>query len=181
MNLANKLTVLRIIMIPIFLIVLFTNWIPEPQSRIFAVIIFALASLTDMLDGYIARSRNMVTTLGKFLDPLADKLLVTSALVSLVELGNLSAWVVIIILSRELAITGFRTVAVSEGIVIAASWWGKIKTISQMFMIMLLLIDIPLSLFDALENILVWLAVIFTIVSGVDYIVKNKQVLSTSK
>lgn len=181
MNLANKLTILRIIMIPIFLIVLFTNWIPEPQSRIFAVIIFALASLTDMLDGYIARSRNMVTTLGKFLDPLADKLLVTSALVSLVELGNLSAGVVIIILSRELAITGFRTVAVSEGIVIAASWWGKIKTISQMFMIMLLLIDIPLSLFDALENILVWLAVIFTIVSGVDYIVKNKQVLSTSK
>ncbi|NLM13486.1 MAG: CDP-diacylglycerol--glycerol-3-phosphate 3-phosphatidyltransferase [Epulopiscium sp.] len=181
MNLANRLTFLRIIMIPIFLMVLLTDWIPDPQRRIFALIIFALASLTDMLDGYIARSRNMITNLGKFLDPLADKLLVTSALVSLVELGDLPAWVVIIILSRELAITGFRTVAVSEGIVIAASWWGKIKTISQMFMIMLFLLDISLPVFDTLEIVLMWMAVIFTIISGVDYIVKNKSVISMGK
>ncbi|HHW66883.1 CDP-diacylglycerol--glycerol-3-phosphate 3-phosphatidyltransferase [Defluviitalea raffinosedens] len=181
MNLANKLTFLRIILIPVFLIVLLTEWIPDPQKRIFAVIIFALASLTDMLDGYIARSRNLITNLGKFLDPLADKLLVTSALVSLVELGDLPAWVVIIILSRELAITGFRTVAVSEGIVIAASWWGKIKTISQMFMIMVFLLNISLPIFDVFETVLMWMAVIFTIISGVDYIVKNKRVLSTQK
>ncbi|KAE9637096.1 CDP-diacylglycerol--glycerol-3-phosphate 3-phosphatidyltransferase [Defluviitalea raffinosedens] len=181
MNLANKLTFLRIILIPVFLIVLLTEWIPDPQKRIFAVIIFALASLTDMLDGYIARSRNLITNLGKFLDPLADKLLVTSALVSLVELGDLPAWVVIIILSRELAITGFRTVAVSEGIVIAASWWGKIKTISQMFMTMVFLLNISLPIFDVFETVLMWMAVIFTIISGVDYIVKNKRVLSTQK
>jgi len=181
MNLANKLTFLRIILIPVFLIVLLTEWIPDPQKRIFAVIIFALASLTDMLDGYIARSRNLITNLGKFLDPLADKLLVTSALVSLVELGDLPAWVVIIILSRELAITGFRTVAVSEGIVIAASWWGKIKTISQMLMIMVFLLNISLPIFDVFETVLMWMAVIFTIISGVDYIVKNKRVLSTQK
>ncbi|MDK2789141.1 MAG: CDP-diacylglycerol---glycerol-3-phosphate 3-phosphatidyltransferase [Epulopiscium sp.] len=181
MNLANKLTFLRIILIPVFLIVLLTEWIPDPQKRIFAVIIFALASLPDMLDGYIARSRNLITNLGKFLDPLADKLLVTSALVSLVELGDLPAWVVIIILSRELAITGFRTVAVSEGIVIAASWWGKIKTISQMLMIMVFLLNISLPIFDVFETVLMWMAVIFTIISGVDYIVKNKRVLSTQK
>ncbi|WP_058485214.1 CDP-diacylglycerol--glycerol-3-phosphate 3-phosphatidyltransferase [Defluviitalea phaphyphila] len=175
MNLANKLTFLRIFMIPIFLIILLTNWIPDPNKRIFALVIFALASLTDMLDGYIARSRNMITTLGKFLDPLADKLLVTAALISLVELRDLSAWVVIVILSREFIITGFRLVAASEGIVISASWWGKIKTITQMFMIMLILLNI--SGIEILENILIWLAVIFTVISGVDYIVKNKSVL----
>lgn len=175
MNLANKLTFVRIFMIPIFLFVLLTNWIPDPNRRILALVIFALASLTDMLDGYIARSRNMITTLGKFMDPLADKLLVTSALVSLVELGDLPAWVVIVILSREFIITGFRVVAASEGIVIAASWWGKIKTITQMFMIMLILLSIPA--FGVLEDILMWLAVIFTVISGVDYMAKNKSVL----
>ncbi|NLK20822.1 MAG: CDP-diacylglycerol--glycerol-3-phosphate 3-phosphatidyltransferase [Epulopiscium sp.] len=174
MNLANKITFLRIGMIPIFLIILLTDWIGDPKRRIIALIIFILASLTDMLDGYIARSRNQITTLGKFMDPLADKLLVTSALISLVELGDLPAWIVTIILSREFIITGFRIVAASEGIVIAASWWGKIKTISQMLMIIIILLNIP-SLY-LLEIILTWLAVAFTIISGVDYIVKNKQV-----
>lgn len=178
MNLANKLSFLRIFMIPIFLIVLLTNWIPDPNKRIVALIIFALASFTDALDGYIARSRNMITTLGKFIDPLADKLLVTAALISLVELGDLPAWVVIVILSREFIITGFRVVAASEGIVIAASWWGKIKTITQMLMVILFLLNIQLLIFQVLENIFMWLAVIFTIISGIDYMVKNKTVLS---
>lgn len=177
MNLANKLTLLRILMIPVFLIIILTNWIPEPQKRLIAVIIFALASLTDTLDGYIARSKNMITTFGKFMDPLADKLLVTSALISLVQLGNLSAWIVIIIISREFIITGFRLVAASKGIVIAAGWWGKIKTITQMLMIIIVLLNINVHIFIITEKLFIALSVIFTIISGIDYILKNKQVL----
>jgi CDP-diacylglycerol--glycerol-3-phosphate 3-phosphatidyltransferase len=177
MNLANKLTFSRILMVPVFMVVLLGNWIAEPQRSYIALVIFAIASLTDLLDGHIARSRNMVTKLGKFMDPLADKLLVTAAFISLVELGRLQAWVAILIISRELIITGFRTVAASEGIVIAASWWGKIKTNIQIFMIILLLLHIPGSIFGMLETVMIWLAVIFTVMSGVDYIAKNKKVL----
>ena len=131
MNLANKLTTLRVVLIPVFLVVLLSNLLQEPFHRYVAVAIFIVASITDFLDGYIARSRNMVTNFGKFMDPLADKLLVCSALIAMVELEDLPAWVVIIILSREFAITGFRTLAMEANIVMAASWWGKIKTTTQ--------------------------------------------------
>ncbi|MGN0134757.1 MAG: CDP-diacylglycerol--glycerol-3-phosphate 3-phosphatidyltransferase [Anaerotignum sp.] len=175
MNLPNKLTLLRVFMIPIFLLVLFLA--PEPVNRYVAVVIFIVASLTDMLDGKIARKHNLVSNFGKFMDPLADKLLVMSALVSMVALEDLAAWVVIIILAREFAITGFRTLAMEANIVMAASWWGKVKTTTQMIMIPVVLLQLPFSCMPVVENILVALAVFFTIFSGADYMIKNKQVL----
>lgn len=175
MNLANKLTLLRVIMIPAFLLVLFLA--PEAMGRYIAVVIFIVASLTDMLDGKIARKYNMVSNFGKFMDPLADKLLVMSALVSMVALKDLAAWVVIVILAREFAITGFRTLAMEANIVMAASWWGKVKTTTQMIMIPVLLLNLPFACMPVLEKLLVILAVFFTIFSGADYIIKNKQVL----
>ena len=175
MNLPNKLTIMRVLLIPVFLLVLFLA--PEPTNRYIATIIFIVASLTDFLDGHIARKYNLVTNFGKFMDPLADKLLVMSALVSLVAMENLPAWVVIVILAREFAITGFRTLAAEANIIMAASWWGKIKTTTQMIMTILLLLQLPFAAMDTIETIFVVLAVFFTIVSGVDYIVKNKQVL----
>ena len=174
MNLANKLTMLRVVMIPAFLLVLFLA--PEPMNRYIAVIIFIVASLTDMLDGKIARKYNIVSNFGKFMDPLADKLLVMSALVSMVALKDLAAWVVIVILAREFAITGFRTLAMEANIVMAASW-GKGKTPTQMIMIPVLLLNLPFACMPVLEKLLVILAVFFTIFSGADYIIKNKQVL----
>ena len=150
---------------------------PEPMNRYIAVIIFIVASLTDMLDGKIARKYNMVSNFGKFMDPLADKLLVMSALVSMVALKDLAAWVVIVILAREFAITGFRTLAMEANIVMAASWWGKVKTTTQMIMIPVLLLNLPFACMPVLEKLLVILAVFFTIFSGADYIIKNKQVL----
>ncbi len=175
MNLPNKLTLLRIFMIPVFLLVLFLA--PEPMNRYIAVLIFIVASLTDMLDGKIARKYHLVTNFGKFMDPLADKLLVMSALVSMVALEDLAAWVVIVILAREFAITGFRTLAMEANIVMAASWWGKVKTTTQMIMIPVVLLQLPFSFMPVVEKLLVALAVFFTIFSGVDYMVKNKQVL----
>ena len=175
MNLPNKLTLLRVFMIPVFLLVLFLA--PEPVNRYVAVIIFIVASLTDMLDGKIARKYNLVSNFGKFMDPLADKLLVMSALVSMVALEDLAAWVVIVILAREFAITGFRTLAMEANIVMAASWWGKVKTTTQMIMIPVVLLQLPFSCMPMVENILVALAGFFTIFSGADYILKNKQVL----
>lgn len=177
MNLANKITILRVLMIPVFLIVLFNNFFDPQVSRYVAVSIFILASLTDALDGYIARSQNMITNLGKFMDPLADKLLVAAALISMVELQDLKAWVVIIIISREFIVTGFRVIAAADNIVIAASSWGKIKTITQMIMIVFLLIGFKGDTLVAVGNLLVFLSVVFTIISGVDYIVKNISVL----
>lgn len=174
MNLANKLTMLRVVMIPAFLLVLFLA--PEPMNRYIAVIIFIVASLTDMLDGKIARKYNMVSTSG-FNGPSSDKLLVMSALVSMVALKDLAAWVVIVILAREFAITGFRTLAMEANIVMAASWWGKVKTTTQMIMIPVLLLNLPFACMPVLEKLLVILAVFFTIFSGADYIIKNKQVL----
>lgn len=175
MNLPNKLTILRVILIPVFLLVLFLA--PVPLNRYIAVAIFIIASLTDMLDGKIARKYNLVTNFGKFMDPLADKLLVMSALVSMVALKDLAAWVVIIILAREFAITGFRTLAMEANIVMAASWWGKVKTTVQMMMVVVVLLHLPFAYMRTLEMVLIGLAVFFTILSGVDYIVKNKQVL----
>ncbi len=175
MNLANKLTTLRVVLIPVFLVLLLSNFVPAPLNRYLATAIFVVASVTDFLDGYIARSRNMVTNFGKFMDPLADKLLVCSALVALVELDDLPAWVTIIILSREFAITGFRTLAMEANIVLAASWLGKIKTTTQILMIFVLLLDI--QGIDMLEYVLVAVATLFTIWSGIDYIAKNRAVL----
>lgn len=175
MNLPNKLTMLRVILIPVFLLVLFL--VPAPLNRYIAVAIFIVASLTDFLDGYLARKWNLVSNFGKFMDPLADKLLVMAALVSMVQLGDLASWVVIIILAREFAITGFRTLAMEAKIVMAASWWGKVKTTVQMIMIIVVLLNLPFPGISIIEMLLVGLAVFFTILSGVDYIVKNKQVL----
>ncbi|KAF5076176.1 CDP-diacylglycerol--glycerol-3-phosphate 3-phosphatidyltransferase [anaerobic digester metagenome] len=175
MNLPNKLTMLRVILIPAFLLVLFL--VPAPLNRYIAVAIFIVASITDFLDGYLARKWNLVSNFGKFMDPLADKLLVMAALVSMVQLGDLASWVVIIILAREFAITGFRTLAMEAKIVMAASWWGKVKTTVQMIMIIVVLLNLPLPGISIIEKLLVGLAVFFTILSGVDYIVKNKQVL----
>ena len=143
MNLPNKLTILRVIMIPFFVAALLYDGGANQNMRYVAAALFIIASLTDMLDGKIARKYNLVTNFGKFMDPLADKLLVCSALICFVELDKLPAWMVIIIIAREFIISGFRLVASDNGIVIAASWWGKSKTISQMIMIILLIADIP--------------------------------------
>ncbi len=173
MNLPNKLTIFRVILIPVFIIALMSGIIPEPVNRYVGVVIFCVASFTDYLDGHIARKYNLVTNFGKFMDPLADKLLVSSALICMIELGFLPAWIVIIIISREFIITGFRLIAAEGRLVIAASWWGKIKTVTQMLMIILVLLGVG----GIIGNILIILATVFTVISGVDYIVKNIGVL----
>ena len=176
MNLPNKLTVLRICMIPFFVAALLYEGGTSRNMRILADVLFIAASLTDLLDGKIARKYNLVTNFGKFMDPLADKLLVCSALICLIELGQLPAWVVIIIISREFIISGFRLVAADNGIVIAASYWGKFKTVFQMTAVILLIFNIPsLAL---LTNIVLAAAVVLTVVSLADYIVKNRKVLT---
>lgn len=176
MNLPNKLTMARVIMIPVFLVVLLSEFVPQPINRYIAVIIFMLASYTDYLDGHIARKYNLVTNFGKFMDPLADKLLVAAALISMVELGDIAAWIVIIIISREFIITGFRLIAVEANVVIAASWWGKTKTVSQMAMIIVVLSGIG-GIGNLFGQILIYASAMLTIISGVDYIVKNINVL----
>lgn len=178
MNIANKLTLLRIILIPVFLFVLLGNM---TNKLIIALVIFLVASLTDFLDGYLARKLDLVTKLGKFLDPLADKLLVISAMLAFIEVGLLPSWVSFIIISRELIISVFRAIAASEGIVIAASWWGKLKTNSQIIMIVILLLNnaIPQRISQILNPLSIAVATIFTVFSGVDYIVKNKSVLKS--
>jgi CDP-diacylglycerol--glycerol-3-phosphate 3-phosphatidyltransferase len=148
-----------------------------PYGRYIAGAIFIVAALSDLLDGYIARKHNLVTNFGKFMDPLADKLLVCSALICFVELGLLPAWIVIIIISREFIISGFRLIASDNGIVIAASWWGKLKTNVQMIMSVMLIINLDNAVMNILEQITIYLAVALTIISLVDYMVKNKSVL----
>ncbi len=176
MNLPNKLTVLRVLMIPFFVVFMLLDIVPGMDKWI-ALVIFAVASLTDLLDGKIARKYNLVTNFGKFMDPLADKLLVSSAMICLVEMGRLPAWIVIIIISREFIISGFRLVASDSGIVIAASYWGKFKTVFQMVMIIVLIMDLGPA-FAMLETILIYIALILTVVSLIDYIAKNKNVLT---
>lgn len=175
MNLPNKLTIARMILIVPFVVCMLTG--AEGNLRFLALAIFILASFTDLLDGYLARKNNLVTNFGKFMDPLADKLLVSSAMICLVELHRIPAWIVIIIISREFAISGFRLIASDNGIVIAAGWWGKCKTVVQMFMIMFLIADFG-GVFRTVEQILIWAALALTIISLVDYILKNKQVLN---
>lgn len=176
MNLPNKLTVMRVIMIPFFVISLLAFQGEVRLLRNLAAAIFIVASLTDMLDGKIARKYNLVTNFGKFMDPLADKLLVCSALICLIELGQLPAWMVIIIISREFIISGFRLVASDNGVVIAASYWGKFKTTFQMVAVVLLILNMPaLAL---ITSFCVWVALALTIISLVDYIAKNYKILT---
>jgi len=178
MNLPNKITCCRFLLIPVFVLVVYLvgGWL----GSFLGFIIFAVASATDALDGHIARSRNLVTDFGKFMDPLVDKMLVTSALILLVSMGLVDAWLVIIIMAREFAITGLRTLAVEKGMVIAASGLGKIKTISQMLAICLLLCCsapfFPNEVFYWAGQVLMYIALIMTVISGVDYIVKCKEI-----
>ena len=176
MNLPNKLTVLRVIMIPFFVVALMLDDGTNQTYRMIATAIFVIASLTDFLDGNIARKYNLVTNFGKFMDPLADKLLVCSALICLIELGQLPAWMVLIIISREFIISGFRLVASDNGVVIAASYWGKWKTVFQMVSVILLIINI--EALSMLTNIALWIALALTVISLVDYVVKNIGILT---
>ena len=175
MNLPNKLTVLRMIMIPFFVVFMLTD-LGGTYGKYIALAIFVIASLTDLLDGKIARKRNLVTNFGKFMNPLADKLLVCSALICLVEMDRLAAWMVIVIISREFIISGFRLIASDNGVVIAASYWGKFKTTFQMVMIILLILDLGEG-FQLLETAVIWIALVLTVVSLIDYLVKNKGIL----
>ncbi len=171
MNIANKVTMVRLVMIPIFVVAFYYFG----TSYNIAAILFMLASLTDALDGYLARSRNLITNFGKFVDPLVDKVLTMAAFIVLVEAGIIPAWAVIIIISRELIITGFRTLAADMGITIAASMWGKAKTTSQMISLVLLLLHN--EVLNKFGIYVFYLAVILTIISGLDYLIKNKKVL----
>jgi len=174
MNLPNKLTILRVIMIPFFVLFMLTG-LGGAASKWIALMLFIVASLTDLLDGHIARKYNLVTNFGKFMDPLADKLLVCSAMICLVENGQLPSWIVIIIISREFIISGFRLVASDNGRVIAASYWGKFKTVFQMVMICLMIADI--SFLSVITQLVMWIALILTVVSLADYLLKNKDVI----
>ena len=175
MNLPNKLTILRVMMIPFFVFSLLAYDGTNQCLRYVAAVIFVAASLTDLLDGKIARKYNLVTNFGKFMDPLADKLLVCSALICMVELKQLPVWMVIVIISREFIISGFRLVASDKGVVIAASYWGKWKTTFQMIGVVLLILNI--EKLSVVTTIVIWIALILTVISLIDYIVKNIGVL----
>lgn len=175
MNTPNKLTIARVIMIPFFVAFLMYD-ITGSADKWIALGIFVVASLTDTLDGYLARKHNLVTNFGKFMDPLADKLLVCSALIALVDLNKIAAWVVIIIIAREFIISGFRLVASDNGVVIAASYWGKFKTTFQMLMIIYLVVDLQFAYANVVGMVLVYVALALTVISLVDYIVKNYKV-----
>ncbi|MCI9132837.1 MAG: CDP-diacylglycerol--glycerol-3-phosphate 3-phosphatidyltransferase [Lachnospiraceae bacterium] len=175
MNLPNKLTLLRVFMIPFFVVFLLTD-LGGSTGNYIALAIFIAASLTDFLDGKIARKYNLVTNFGKFMDPLADKLLVCAALICLIETGKLAAWMVIVIISREFIISGFRLIASDNGVVIAASYWGKFKTTFQILMICLLIADLG-EAFVWLEQAVTWIALGLTVISLVDYLLKNRDVL----
>ena len=176
MNLPNKLTVLRVLMVPFFVLFMLTD-LGGAANKWIALAIFVVASLTDLLDGKIARKYNLVTNFGKFMDPLADKLLVCSAMICLIEQGSLAAWIVIVIIAREFIISGFRLVASDNGIVIAASYWGKFKTVFQMAMVIVLIMDLG-GAFDVIGQALIWISLALTIISLIDYVAKNIQVLT---
>lgn len=188
MNLPNKLTVFRVILIPVF--VFFMLMPSIPGAKWYALFFFCLASVTDFFDGYLARKNNLVTDFGKFMDPLADKLLICSAIIALCSNGRFPAWIVIIIIAREFTISGFRLIASDNGRVISASMWGKVKTVVQMFAVIMLIMDLNDVSGTGLtgdgavyiiEQCLIYLALVLTVVSLMDYIVKNKDVISTTK
>ncbi|MCI5605193.1 MAG: CDP-diacylglycerol--glycerol-3-phosphate 3-phosphatidyltransferase [Clostridia bacterium] len=179
MNTANKLTLLRVVLVPFYMIFLLR---PDFVSQMIALAIFIIASLTDALDGHIARKYNQITAFGKFVDPLADKMLITAAFLVFLAQGIMNVWAVMIVLAREFAVAGIRLSAVTEGKVIAASFWGKLKTVSQMLaviaaMLLLNISVIPHEVSMLITNILIWISVIFTVFSGADYLIKNKSLL----
>lgn len=176
MNIANQLTILRVIMVPFFMYFLMLG---TPLGQTIALVLFVVASFTDFLDGYLARKYNLITNFGKFMDPLADKLLVTSALLCYLAIGTINVWVVMIILAREFIVSIFRAVAASQNIVIAADWWGKVKTNVQMAAIIVLLLNnYPFSMMNIpMDQILINLAAVLTVISGANYIMKNTDVL----
>ena len=176
MNTPNKLTIARMIIVPFLVIFLLTGWGGE-ANRYISLTLFVVASVTDWFDGYLARKNNLVTNFGKFMDPLADKLLVCSAMICMIDLKRLPAWFVIIIIAREFIISGFRLIAAENGIVIAANDWGKFKTASQMIMIILLILHFD-GIFVILEQIFIWLSLALTIISLITYIWQNRTVLS---
>lgn len=180
MNLANKITILRVLMIPIFLFFLLVDF---PWHMEAALAVFVLASLTDKLDGYIARKYNMITDFGKFMDPLADKLLVTGAFLVLIQLGRIEAWIVFVILTREFAVTGLRSLAAAQDVIIAASNYGKLKTVTQIIAIIILLLNnYPFSIIGfPMDTVMVYITLAITILSGLDYFIKNKQVIMQMK
>ena len=176
MNLPNKLTVLRVVLVPFFVAALLISKSVEPMKWA-ALVLFIVASLTDLLDGKIARKYNLVTTFGKFMDPLADKVLTICGMICLIELGRIPSWIVVIIVAREFIISGFRLIATEHGIVIAANYWGKFKTTFQMIMIILMIMNLPaLSL---VTDIVMWIALILTIISLATYIMQNMDVVRT--
>ena len=185
MNLPNKITLFRVILIPVFLVVLYLDCIPG--NKWIALGIFIVASLSDMVDGKLARKYGMVTDFGKFADPLADKLLVCSALIALIEFDRIPAWIVIIIIAREFIISGFRLVAADNGIVIAAGWWGKVKTAVTMVMICFLIGNLGEDIasftkyIHIFEQVLIYLSLFLTVMSLIDYLIKNKGVIKTYK
>lgn len=184
MNLPNKLTLFRVVLVIPFILLLLgghNGWfgLSAVVADWTALAVFIIASLTDLIDGKIARKYNLVTNFGKFMDPLADKLLVCSALIALVEMERIPSWIVIIIISREFIISGFRLIAADSDVVIAASYWGKFKTVFQMIMVCLMIANISTwhVFFKVVTDIVMWVAVALTVISLVDYIVKNKSVL----
>ena len=177
MNLPNKITIFRMCMIPFFLVFFLNDSIP--YGNWIALAIFIVACLSDALDGHIARKHNLVTNFGKFMDPLADKLLVCTALLCFVDRGTLNLIVAIVIVAREFIISGFRSVAAEGGLVLAASYWGKFKTATQMVMCCLLIVHLGYGWFATLEAIFIWASFALTVISLLDYLVKNKSVLNT--
>lgn len=177
MNLPNKITMFRVFMIPFFVFFMLTDYVP--CSRYIALGIFIVASLSDTLDGYIARKYNLISNFGKFMDPLADKLLVSSALICFISNpdSKMPVWGVIVIISREFIISGFRLVASDAGVVLAASWWGKIKTVVQMLMSILLILDFKGEVMNIIELVFIYAAIALTVISLVDYLVKNWHVM----
>lgn len=175
MNLPNKITLFRVFVIPLFLVFML---VPDiPYGRFIAGGIFIIAALSDLLDGYLARKNNLITNFGKFMDPLADKLLVSSALICFVEFKLVPSWVAIIIIAREFIVSGFRLIASDNGLVLAAGWWGKIKTNVQMVMSVMLIINLDYTWINILEQIAIYLSVALTLISMLDYLIKNKEVL----
>jgi CDP-diacylglycerol--glycerol-3-phosphate 3-phosphatidyltransferase len=175
LNLANKITIIRILLIPVFIVFLFSH---IPYGAWLAVIVFTVAALSDGLDGYIARTQDQITAFGKFLDPLADKLLISAALVALVDLGRLSAWVAIVIIGREFAVSGLRLFAFRKNLIIPSSSMGKLKTFSQIVAIIVIIRDLQIFLFGfSIGLILIWIAVFLTVLSGIDYFIKARGIL----
>lgn len=192
MNLANKITIVRIFLVPVIMFFLLIRFnmgsfqvgsVALTTNELIATLVFILAAVTDGLDGYIARKKKIITNLGKFLDPLADKLLITAALISLVEMQRVEAWVAIVIISREFAVTGLRLIAVAEGNVIAASPLGKAKTIVQIIAIVTLMLNnVPFAYISfPFDQVAIWFAVVITVASGIDYFYKNRKLVNLGK